>query len=134
MFKLDKFFAKGLKNTIQIKDNGGFSYNGPFKLLKGNPVIDRWHVGDFSSAEYTMSVDYDKDNKEIIKFLVVGTSNNAKIIVYSRVSSNIDMVDIEAIVNNSYVDIFVKPKNNKFFDSRVIYTVNYFNNQNPFIS
>ena len=62
MFNLSKFFNKGLKDSVLFLSNGAMSHNGPWKQVYTNTLLDRFHVGDFSSAEYTISVDYDKDN------------------------------------------------------------------------
>ena len=63
MFKLDKFFSKGLKDSVLL--TGSMSHNGPWKQAYADTLIDRFHVSDFSSAEYTISADYDKDKKEL---------------------------------------------------------------------
>lgn len=128
MFGFDSFFKKGLKNTVEFKNNSGFTFGGPIITLKGQSRIDRWHVGEFSSAEYTVSINYDKNNREIIKFLLVATPDTAKIAVYSRIASNIDMVDVEAILNNAYVDLHLVPKSSKFETAKITFNVNYFKN------
>lgn len=128
MFGFDSFFKKGLKNTVEFKNNSGFTFGGPIIPLKGQPRIDRWHTGEFSSAEYTVSINYDENNREIIKFLLVATPDTAKIAVYSRIASNIDMVDVEAILNNAYVDLHLVPKSSKFETAKITFNVNYFKN------
>lgn len=128
MLSFDNFFKKGLRNTLEFKGINGFTLGDNITSLQGKPRLDRWHVGEFCSAEYTASVDYDPLNKEIIKFLLVATSETAKISVYSRVYSNIEMIDVEAILDNSYVDVFLSAKNSKFENARVVFTVNYFKN------
>lgn len=127
------FLGKGLKNTLLVKSNGGFSHNGPWQLVNTNTVLDRWHIGDFSSAEYTISVDLDSNNKEILKCLVVANKSSAKIQIYSRVSTNTQLVDLSALINDSYVDVLINPNTDKKAGSKYIYTVQYFQNQNPLV-
>ena len=110
--------------------NGAMSHNGPWKQVYTNTLLDRFHVGDFSSAEYTISVDYDKDKKEILKVLVTASLDEASIIIYARNNLGIDLVNITAIVNNSYVDIIANPTASNE-GSKIIYTVQYYQNQNP---
>ena len=130
MFNLSKFFIKGLKDSVLFQSNGAMSHNGPWKQVYTNTLLDRFHVGDFSSAEYTISVDYDKDKKEILKVLVTASLDEASIIIYARNNLGIDLVNITATVNNSYVDIIANPTASNE-GSKIIYTVQYYQNQNP---
>ena len=66
---LTKFLKKGLRNTVLLKGGINFSYEGMWKEVQSDLVIDEWHMGDFSSAEYTINVESGKDAKEIIKVL-----------------------------------------------------------------
>ena len=45
MFKLDKFFSKGLKDSVLL--TGSMSHNGPWKQAYADTLIDRFHVSDF---------------------------------------------------------------------------------------
>ena len=130
MFSLAKFFNKGLKDSVLFLSNGAMSHNGPWKQVYTNTLLDRFHVSDFSSAEYTISVDYNKDKKEILKVLVTASLDEASIIIYARNNLGIDLVNITAIVNNSYVDIIANPTASNE-GSKIIYTVQYYQNQNP---
>ena len=128
MFKLDKFFSKGLKDSVLL--TGSISHNGPWKQAYADTLIDRFHVSDFSSAEYTISADYDKDNKEIIKVLVTASVDDASVIIYARNNLGTNLIDVSATVNQSYVDIIVNPTTSKE-GSKIIYTAQYYQNQNP---
>ncbi len=130
MFSLAKFFNKGLKDSVLFLSNGAMSHNGPWKQVYTNTLLDRFHVGDFSSAEYTISVDYDKDKKEILKVLVTASLDEASIIIYARNNLGTNLVNITATVNNSYVDIIANPTASNE-GSKIIYTVQYYQNQNP---
>ena len=128
MFKLDKFFSKGLKDSVLL--TGSVSHNGPWKQAYADTLIDRFHVSDFSSAEYTISADYDKDNKEIIKVLVTASVDDASVIICARNNLGTNLIDVSATVNQSYVDIIVNPTTSKE-GSKIIYTAQYYQNQNP---
>lgn len=132
MFNLTKFFNKGLKDSVLFLSNGAMSHNGPWQQVYANTLVDRFYVGDFSSAEYTISIDFDNDNKELIKLLVTASISEASIIIYARNNLGTDLVELSASVNESYVDVIANPTAGKD-GSKIIYTVQYFQNQNPLI-
>jgi hypothetical protein len=135
MFDIKQYLKDGLKNTLLFRNNSGVSYNGPWKQVYENTLLDRWHVGDFSSVEYTISADLDTENKEIIKALVTATVDRASIVIYARNNTLRDLITITPTVNNSYVDITLNPATTTpagLNDGvKVIYTAQYFHNQNP---
>tara|TARA_B110000902_G_scaffold52781_1_gene61229 strand:+ start:119 stop:556 length:438 start_codon:yes stop_codon:yes gene_type:complete len=144
MQNLKKYLTDGLKNTLLFRNNAGTSYNGPWKQLYTNTLLDRWHVGNFSSVEYTISVDFDVLNKEIIKVLVTATRDRASVVIYARNNTLADLVTVSATVNDSYVDIILNPiiiavdlENDipaqDYSGSKVIYTAKYFHTQNPLV-
>ena len=95
MFDVSKLFGKGDKNTLLMKNGLNFSYNGPYATVVEGLILDRFHVGTFCSAEYTISIDYDTNNKEIIRALVVGSPSNSSVTIYGR--------------SNLGNDLFIKP-------------------------
>ena len=56
MFDVSKLFGKGDKNTLLMKNGLNFSYNGPYATVVEGLILDRFHVGTFCSAEYTISI------------------------------------------------------------------------------
>lgn len=131
MQDLKKYLTQGLKNTILFRNNSGTSHKGPWKQVYGSTKIDRWHIGDFSSVEYTISSDFDKDNKEIIKALVTASKDRASVVVYARNNTLNDILDVIVTVNDSYVDVTVTPiideeAETNFTGSKVIFTGQYF--------
>ena len=138
MQNLKKYLTDGLKNTLLFRNNTGTSHNGPWKQVYTNTLLDRWHVGDFSSVEYTISADFDTDNKEIVKVLVTATKDRASILVYARNSTFNEILNINATVNDSYVDIILNPVIDldadpviNFTGAKVIYTAHYYHTQTP---
>jgi hypothetical protein len=135
MQNLQKYLTDGLKNTLLFKNNSGTSHKGPWKQVYENTLLDRWHVGEFSSVEYTISADLDTDNKEIIKALITATDDRASVVVYARNHTLRELIAIEPAVNNSYVDVILNPaisspagQNN---GTKVIFTAQYFHTLNP---
>jgi hypothetical protein len=138
MQNLTRYLTDGLKNTILFRNNSGVSHNGPWKQVYPNTLLDRWHVGDFSSVEYTISSDFDVNNKEIIKVLITASRNNASVVVYARNSTVADIINVTATVNNSFVDVILNPVidtelGTNFTGSKVIYTAQYFHTQTPLV-
>ena len=78
MQNLKKYLTDGLKNTLLFRNNAGTSYNGPWKQLYTNTLLDRWHVGNFSSVEYTISVDFDVLNKRNYQSVSYSNSRQSK--------------------------------------------------------
>ena len=140
MQNLKKYLTDGLKNTLLFRNNSGTSHNGPWKQVYTDTLLDRWHVGDFSSVEYTISADFDVDNKEIIKVLITATRDRASVVVYARNNTRNDILSISATVNDSYVDIILNPiidiesdPQINFTGAKVIYTTQYFHTQTPLV-
>lgn len=144
MQNLKNYLTSGLKNTLLFRNNTGTSHNGPWKQVYANTLLDRWHVGDFSSVDYTISSDFDVDNKEIIKVLVTATKDKASIVVYARNNTISDMINVTATVNDSYVDIILNPIiiiedleqsiiGQNYTGSKVIHTAQYFHTQTPLV-
>lgn len=131
MFDITKYFTKGLKTSIQMKDNGSFSHNGPWKQVYENTLVSRWHSGEFSSAEFTISVDFSTTQKEIIKCIVCNSTDYASLVVIGRSNLGTNLVELSASVNSSYVDLTISPANALYEGAKFIYTAQYFRNQNP---
>jgi len=126
--KIDDYLTNGLNDTLLVKNNGGFSHYGPWKNLQSDTLVDKFHIGDISSAEYTISVDLNSDNKEILKCLVTSSLNEAKVVVYARNYTDKSLAEVYALVNNQYVELYLNPKNDAFKAARFIHTAQYFHN------
>ena len=138
MQNLKKYLTDGLKNTLLFRNNSGTSHNGPWKQVYTDTLLDRWHVGDFSSVEYAISADFDVNNKEIIKVLITATRDRAKVVVYARNNTLNNILTISATVNDSYVDVTLNPIIDaelaiNFTGTKVIYTAQYFHTQTPLV-
>jgi hypothetical protein len=135
MFNISKFLKEGMKNTILFKNNSGISHKGPWIASYPNTLLDRFHVGDFSSVEYTISADFSSERKEILKALVTASVDTASVVVYARNSTLDELINIDVNVNNSYVDVKISPAVGEdstisYAGAKVIFTANYFHTQN----
>jgi len=137
MFDVSRFFGKGDRNTLLMKNGLNFSYNGPYYVVEEGLILDEWHVNTFCSAEYTISVDYDTNNKEILKILVSASPNQSSLSIYGRSNLGSNLILIDSVVNNSLVQIKVNPANKtqteKFTGSKIIFGAHYFSTQNALV-
>ena len=144
MQSIKKYLTDGLKNTILFKNNTGTSHNGPWKQVYTDTLLDRWHVGEFSSVEYTISADFDVNNKELIKVAITASRDRASIVVYARNNTLNDMLTVSATVNDSYVDVMLNPiivaedaeqsiPAQNYTGTKVIHTAQYFHTQTPLV-
>ena len=150
MQNLKKYLTDGLKNTLLFRNNAGTSHNGPNKQVYANTLLDRWHVGDFSSVDYTISADFDADNKELIKVAITASRDRASIVVYARNNTLNDILTVTATVNDSYVDVILNPIivlaveedqeqgiseviGQDYTGTKIISTAHYFHTQTPLV-
>jgi len=139
MFDIGNIFKVGKNNSLLVKNNGSFSHDGPFVYVLETTLLDRWYINNFSTVEYSISVDLNTQNKEFIKVVAIATLDTVVLTEIFRTSTNRRLVEVSATVNSSYVDILITPtetaddsstiKDN--LGSKVIYTASYFGTQNP---
>lgn len=131
MFDISKYFTRGLRNTILAKPGLNFSYKGPWTQIFKGEAIDRWFVGDFLSAEYTITIELDSGNREIIKCLVTAGPNNASINSYGRSTVGDPIVNIAATVNGSYVELVLTPKDESKKGAKAAFHATYYEAHDP---
>ncbi len=130
MINFASFFSKNVKNTLLFKNGTNIAYKGPWVLVYPNTVVDEWYVGDFMSAEYTISVDFGNTEKEIIKCLLVAGPDSAAVTVFGRSNLNSNLVDFTATVNASKVSLIVNPSSSIVNGSKLIYSATYYHTLN----
>ena len=135
MLNFNRFFSQGLRNTLRVLNGANFSYKGPWVQVYEDTVVDEWYVGEFMSAEYTISVDYGTFNKEIIKCLVVAAPSTANVVIYGRANLVENLVELTATVDNSKVRLIANPATSQdgsttYPGSKLIFSANYYYTQN----
>lgn len=131
MFDVSKYFMRGLRNTVLAKPGTQFSFKGPWTQIYNGEAIDRWYMGDFSSAEYTIAVDLDKSNREIIKCLVVAGLETASVVVYGRIATGEQLVTVDARVNGSYAELVLTPKSVSTEGAKASFSATYYESHTP---
>ena len=134
---LKYFFTRGPKNTVKLKDGTNFLYSGPWQKLAELPtytLVDRFYLGEFCAAEYTIVADFDTANREIIKAIVVAGEQKADVTLFGRSNLGQHILDISATVNASYVDVSVRPQqedSTNMAGAKVFFQATYFKTLNP---
>jgi plastocyanin len=122
--QITQFFLKGLNKTLKLINGTNFSYAGPWTTVyPTGTVIDSWYIGDFMTADYTISVDRGSESKEIIKCLVAGSPQTAVVTIYGRTTLAGNLINIAATVDNSKVSLIAS---SIVGQCKVIYSVVYY--------
>jgi hypothetical protein len=129
--QITNFFRKGLAKTIKLANGTQFSYAGPWANVIESQTIDTWFVGDFMSADYTISVDHNTYDKEIIKCLVVAGPDTAAVTIYGRTSLTVPLIDVQVTVNQSRANLVIVPLNGP---CKVIFSANYYQSANSIVT
>jgi hypothetical protein len=103
------YFTNGLGNTLKFKNRANFSYKGEVIPVQPNTVIDKWAVGNFSSAEYEIAVEYGNDDVETLRVTVSARPGQASITAFGRTNLGRDLVKFTATVDNSFVSVIASP-------------------------
>jgi len=127
---IDKYLQVGRKNTISLKNDTQLSRTGPWVSIPQETEFDRFYLGDFTAAEYTIFIDLNTTQKEIIKVLVVASLDKATLSVFGRSNLGNDIVNLSATVNDSYVSLKASPTSDDNKNSKLVYNAFYFQNQN----
>ena len=98
---LTKLFTKGQNNSILLPDRSNFSFRGNWLGVHYNSIMDKFHVGDFSSAIYQIVVEFDSNEKETMQLSVVARPDRAVANIFGRSSINAELVDISVTVDAS---------------------------------
>jgi len=125
MLKFTDFFKQSPQNKLSLKNNTQLAYKGAWIQVYPNTVIDRWYVGDYSSANYTITVEFNSNKKEVLQVLIVARPDQASVTVFGRTSIDDSLVNITATVNDSYVDVIANATDTSFIGSKLIFYAMY---------
>lgn len=125
MLKFTDFFKQSPQNKLSLKNNTHLAYKGSWIQVYPDTEIDRWYVGDYSSANYTITVEFDSNKKEVLQVLVVARPDQASVTVFGRTSIDDSLVNITATVNNSYVSVIANATDTSFLGSKLIFHAMY---------
>ena len=103
------YFSTGLKNTLKFKNSPDISYKGDVVIVTPDVVVDRWSIGDFSSATYEIAISYGAHDLEHVNITVVARVNQASITVYGATNLGKDLVEFTATVDAATVKLIANP-------------------------
>ena len=122
---LTNLFSKGPNNTISLPDRSSFSYRGSWIGVQYNTVVDQFHLGEFSSAIYQITVEFDSNEKEIMQLSVVARPDRAVANIFGRSSINQELVNLSVTVDQSVVTINASPTANTYAGAKLIFHASY---------
>lgn len=125
MLNFPSFFDQGVQSTLRLKPGVNWSHKGQWVQIFDDTEIDRWYMGDFSSASYQITVEYNSNKKEVLNALVVARPSEASIVVYGRVSIDDELITLTATVNDSYLSLKASPTNPAFEGAKLIFVATY---------
>jgi plastocyanin len=125
MLKFTDFFKPSPQNKLSLKNNTQLAYKGSWVQVYPDTEIDRWYVGDYSSANYTITVEFDSNKKEVLQVLIVARPDQASVTVFGRTSIDDSLVNITATVNNSYVSVIANATDTSFLGAKLIFYAMY---------
>ena len=120
-----KTFGDNVHNTLLKKNGVNFAHKGPWIQIFSETEIDRWHVGDFSSAVYTITAEFTSNKKETFQVSVVARPGQANYVVFGRVSIDDPLVNVTAEINNSYVSLKASATDDIYKGLKLLYSVDY---------
>jgi hypothetical protein len=119
------YFKRGTHNTLQFNNAANLSFKGPATTVYVDTEIDSWYVGDFSSASYHITVEFDSNQKETLQVLVVARPGHASYTIFGRISIDAKLITLSASVTNSKMILTANPSDPAFAGARVIFTATY---------
>lgn len=125
MTTLANYFGQGSNSSIRLSNLTNWSYKGRWIQVFTDTEVDRWHLGEFSSATYQFNIEFDSNKKEVIQAIVVARPSEASILVYGRNGIDDDIVTLTATVNDSYVSIIANVTNSAFLGSKIMFISSY---------
>ena len=125
MLRFHNYFKQSPQNKLSLKNNTQLAYAGQWKKVYSNTEIDKWYVGDYSSANYTITAEFSSNKKEGLQVLVVARPDQATVTVYGRTSIDDSLINISAVVTNSYLSLIANVTDTAFLGTKVIFFANY---------
>lgn len=125
MLKFTNFFKQSPQNKLSLTNNTQLAYKGSWVQIYPNTEIDRWYVGDYSSANYTITVEFNSNKKEVLQVLIVARPDQASVTIFGRTSIDDSLVNITATVNDSYVSVIANATDTSFIGAKLIFYAMY---------
>lgn len=118
-------FINGSKNTIRFNGTKQSFGKAWIPIPVENTVIDEWYLGEFSSASYHITAEFDSNQKETMQVIVIARPNRANYTIFGRTSIQDKLITLSASVTASKITFFASPASSQFNGVKVIFTATY---------
>lgn len=125
MFDIKQYVKTGIENTLLLKNGTNLSHQGQSIRVYTGTLIDRFFVGDFSSASYIITASLSSNKKDVIEVLVTARAESASIAITGRSRLDDELITLEATVNNSYFELSASITDPAYAGTEVIFFANY---------
>lgn len=122
---IQNLFQKGLNNSLRLPDRNNFSYRGSWIGVHNNTVMDSFHLGDFSSAIYQVTVEYSSQEKEIMQLSVVARPGEASATVFGRATIGNNLINLSVQVDETLCKVIVNPASVNYNGAKLIFHATY---------
>ena len=112
-------------NNVTRLHKQNTSYKTPWIQIYDNTVLDSWFVGDYSSASYHITVEFDSNQKETMQVLVVARPDHASYTVFGRTCIQDELITLTATVTASILTLTANPADPNFAGAKVIFNALY---------
>lgn len=112
--------------------NTNHSYGKQWVQIYNNTPIDIWNVGQFSSAIYHITIEYDSNQKETLQASVIARPDHASYTVYGRVSIQDELITISVNVDSNKLTLSAT-SNPNFLGARLTFTATYAETNTPLL-
>ena len=119
MSNFSSFFTTGARGALKFINKPSMSYKGNWVQVFPDTEIDRWHVGEFSSASYLITVEFGSNKKEVMHVTVIARPDQASYNVYGRTTIDDELITFNATVNNSWLSLKVSPTDTLFTGAKL---------------
>jgi len=120
-----KKLKTGLHGTLKFNNGVSLSHIGTVVAVTTNTSVDRFFVGDFSSAEYTITVDYSSNKRESMQVRVVARPFAASVSIVNRTMIDDEIITLSGTVTEAYFELTASVTNPAYANAKLTFFANY---------
>lgn len=124
-------FTSGANNTVMLMPGKNLSYQSTGVVIYTHTEVDRWHIGDFVSADYIINAEFGRNERETIHATLVAMPGQTSITIFGRTNLSRPLINIRADATNSYAQLIIEPASLETQGSIVNFFANYAKSSRP---
>ena len=124
-------FTSGANNTVMLMPGKNLSYQSTGVVIYTHTEVDRWHIGDFVSADYIINAEFGGNERETIHATVVAMPGQTSITIFGRTNLSRPLINLRADATNSYAQLIIEPASLDVQGSIVSFFANYAKSSRP---